>query len=172
MFIEIKEIGPEGLEIDRLIAEFPPLPLDGSEVVRVGEIHLTGQLRREAAGVDFAGDIETAATVTCSRCLEAYRLPLALHFRLFYTTSPDATGRKERRVDEESVTLTRYDGVRLDVRSLLSEQIYLGLPLKPLCTEDCRGLCARCGTNLNQRPCDCREQRIDDPRLQVLKTLL
>jgi uncharacterized protein len=172
MFIETKEIGPEGLEVDRYFTGLPPLPLDGSEVVRLGEVHLTGEIRREAADVEFAGDIETEATLNCSRCLESYRLPLTLHFSLLYTTSPDAAGRKERRVDEDSVTLTQYDGVRLDLKALLAEQIYLGLPLKPLCSDDCRGLCARCGTNLNLGRCECQEKRIDDPRLQVLKTLL
>src|SRR5258706_56498 len=172
MFIGTKEIGPEGLEVDRYFNELPPLPLDGSEVVRLGAVHLTGRIQREASDLEFAGDIETEAALNCSRCLESYGLPLTLHFSLLYTTSPDAAGRKERRVNEESVTLTRYDGVRLDLKALLAEQIYLGLPLKPLCSDDCRGLCSRCGTNLNLGRCECQEKRIDDPRLQALQTLL
>ena len=171
MFIETKEIGPEGLEVDRHFSGLPPLPLDGSEVVRLGDVHLTGRLDRQASEVGFTGDLETVATLSCSRCLEPYRLPLSLHFRLLYTTSPDAAGRKEHRMDEDSITLTHYDGARVDLRALLSEQIYLGLPLKPLCSDDCRGLCTRCGTNLNLGRCECQEKRIDDPRLQVLKTL-
>ncbi len=172
MFIETKEIGPEGLAVDRYIEALAPLPLVGQEVVRVGRTHLTGELHREAGGIDFTGDIETVAALTCSRCLESCELPLALHFRLLYTTSSENLGTRERRVDEESVTLTPYDGARLDIGTLLQEQIYLGLPLKPLCRDECRGLCARCGTNLNLGACECQEQRVEDPRLRGLKTLL
>ncbi len=172
MFIEIKEIGPEGLAVDRFIDTLPPLPLKGEEVVRVGRSHLTGEILREPDGIAFTGDIETIATQICSRCLESYDLPLTMHFNLLYTTAPERVGRRESRVEEESITLTHYDGVRLDLGALLAEQIYLGLPLKPLCRTDCRGLCPRCGTNLNLGACGCREERIDDPRLRVLKTLL
>ncbi len=172
MFIETKEIGPEGLLVDRVVESPAPLPLDGDEVAKVGRAHLTGDLSREAEGIAFTGDIETATTLTCSRCLESFELPLELHFSLLYTTSPEGLGKKESRVDEESVTRTHYDGVRVDLGALLAEQIYLGLPLKPLCRNECRGLCPRCGANLNQGDCGCREERADDPRLRILKTLL
>ena len=62
MFIEIKEIGPEGLAVDRFIDTLPPLPLKGEEVVRVGRSHLTGEILREPDGIAFTGDIETIAT--------------------------------------------------------------------------------------------------------------
>jgi uncharacterized protein len=170
MFIETKEIGPEGLTVDRLI-DCPPLELDGGERVDVARSHLTGELLREGAGISFAGEIDTVATLICSRCLESYPLSLDLHFDLLYTTAPEAGGR-ETRLNEEQVTLTHFDGERIDLSDLLIEQIYLGLPLKPLCKSDCRGLCPRCGTNRNVAPCTCQEKRAEDPRLLALKKLL
>ena len=86
------------------------------------------------------------------------------------------TARGERRIAEESITHARYDGARINLAELLEEQVYLGLPLKPLCRADCRGLCSRCGTNLNVEACECPERqdgtRTEDPRLLTLKTLL
>ena len=171
MFIEIKEIGPEGLAIDRFIDAPASLPLEGCEIARVGRTHLKGDLAREADGIAFTGDIETAVTLSCSRCLEPHPLSLDLHFDLLYTTHPEWAGRKESRLDEDSVTRTHFDGKRIDLATLLSEQIYLGLPLKPLCRVDCRGLCARCGANLNQGSCRCQEDKAADPGLRSLKTV-
>jgi uncharacterized protein len=171
MYIEIKEIGPEGLVVDRFIAPFR-LPLREDETAEVGRSHLVGELLREADGISFSGAIDTVAGLTCSRCLESYDLPLELRFDLLYTTLPEEAGFGESRMDEEQVTRTRFDGVRIDLGALLSEQIYLGLPLKPLCHEGCRGLCPRCGANRNQGACGCPEERTEDPRLRILKDLL
>lgn len=172
MYIETKEIGPEGLAIERLVDTLPSLPLEGSEKVLVEPIQLDGQLSRDPEGIAFVGDIATVATLTCSRCLESYRLPLRLHFDLLYTSVPESNSKRESRVDEEEITRTHYDGSRIDLEELLSEQIYLGMPLKPLCRPDCPGLCQHCGVNLNEGACGCSEEPSGDPRLKVLKRLL
>jgi uncharacterized protein len=176
MYLQTKEIDPDGLTIDRRFNYDMPAPPGGVEAVSVGEVHITGTLSKTGDGIDFRGDIETVATTACSRCLEPYSLPMALHFRLLYTLESDTNARGERRIAEESITHARYDGARINLGELLEEQVYLGLPLKPLCRADCRGLCSRCGTNLNVEACECPEKqdgtRTEDPRLLTLKTLL
>ena len=57
-----------------------------------------------------------------------------------------------------------------DLEQLMREQFYLALPMKPLCREDCQGLCVVCGANLNRATCDCKLEW-DDPRLAALKEL-
>jgi len=176
MFIQTKEIGPDGLDIDRRFEYDMPVPPEGVEAVSVGEVHITGALSKTGEGIDFQGDIETVATTACSRCLEPYPLPMELHFRLLYTLESDSGTRGERRIKDESITHARYDGMRINLGELLEEQVYLGLPLKPLCRTDCKGLCTNCGTNLNVEACECPEKqdgaRTEDPRLLTLKTLL
>src|SRR5258706_4252915 len=171
MYIEIKEIGPEGLTIDRTVEPFR-LPTDGGDSIRVDRVDLSGELRKESDGVFFAGRIEGAATMPCSRCVDECALPLLLPFDLFYTTEPEGAEVGGHHTNDDRITRVEYDGVRIDLRALLSEQIYLGLPLKPLCRPDCLGLCPRCGTNLNSGECACAEKRTEDPRLRVLKNLL
>ena len=171
MFIEIKEIGPEGLVVSRSIDAFRLL-VNGADSIGIDAVRLMGELQREKDGFSFVGRIETAATMSCSRCLEEYSLPLDLPFDLFYTTASEGAARHDDRIDEEMVTVTHYDGARIDLMSLLSEQVYLGLPLKPLCRPGCPGLCPRCGTNLNAGACGCAEERTEDPRLRILKNLL
>jgi DUF177 domain-containing protein len=172
MYIETKEIGPEGLIVERVIEVRTPIKLAGNETIQAAPAHLDGELLRESEGISFTGDIETVATLTCSRCLEPYALPLDLHFDLLYTAQPEAVDRGESRMDADEVTRTHFDGRRIDLDQLLEEQIYLAVPLKPLCRPDCRGLCPRCGANLNQSSCNCREERVEDSRFLELKKLL
>jgi|SRR5882672_1580124 len=172
MYLEIKEIGPDGLSIDRRIDFRLPSPDVGQELVRVSQVHLSGEIFREGRDTSFSGDIGTIASVSCSRCVEIFDLPLDLHFDLLYTSDKEEVPKRESRVDEDSVTVVHLDGDRIDLDHLLEEQIYLGLPLKPLCRQDCRGLCARCGANLNQDACACDQQPTGDPRLLKLKGLL
>jgi uncharacterized protein len=172
MYIETKEIGPDGLVVEKDQAWALPAPEEGADEVQVERVHLSGEVHRESRGHAFSGDISTVARLGCSRCLEPFFLPLDLHFDLLYTSEPDEPHGAESRVDEESFTQVYYDGTRIDLDALLSEQIYLGLPLKPLCRIDCRGLCPRCGANLNQESCGCPAESEADPRLSVLKTLV
>jgi uncharacterized protein len=71
----------------------------------------------------------------------------------------------------DEIPLTRYDGRRIDLRALAVEQVYLEMPLKPICREDCRGLCSRCGNNRNRVECGCDDDSVD-PRLLALKGIL
>jgi uncharacterized protein len=81
-----------------------------------------------------------------------------------------APGEADREVTEDDLDTAFYrDGV-IDLRELVREQIYLLLPMKPLCKEACAGLCPVCGTNLNTGSCDCPREW-EDPRLAPLKAL-
>ena len=57
-----------------------------------------------------------------------------------------------------------YDGDRLDLGEMIREQLFLSVPLKRLCREDCRGLCPTCGVNRNRTPCDCPPDGAVDSR--------
>ena len=67
--------------------------------------------------------------------------------------------------------MTFYRDEQIDLNELLREQFYLALPMKPLCSEGCKGICPQCGTNRNAANCDCSPQW-EDPRMAGLKTLL
>jgi uncharacterized protein len=173
MYIETKEIGPGGLVVDRDVAWHMPPPKEGDDAVRVDHVRLTGELQKDGDGFAFSGDIATHATLGCGRCLEPYGLPLDMHFDLLYTSRPEARDRRgECRVDVDSFTEVQFDGARIDLDALLAEQIYLALPLKPLCRDGCRGLCSRCGANLNSAECGCTAATEPDPRLTALKRLV
>jgi uncharacterized protein len=76
----------------------------------------------------------------------------------------------ERQIEEDDLSTAFYDNDEIDLGQLMREQFYLSIPMKPLCGDDCRGLCPICGTNLNRGACECKREW-EDPRLAVLKTL-
>ena len=88
----------------------------------------------------------------------------------FLTRLNRSTG-EEREVGDEDLSAAFYRDDAIDLVQLVEEQIYLALPMKPLCTPDCRGLCPQCGVNRNLETCNC-QTRWEDPRLSGLKALI
>jgi uncharacterized protein len=118
----------------------------------------------------LAGEVKTTLEMPCSRCLEAFRVPVDAPFDLRYRprTAPSAEG--EREIQEDDLSTAFYDDDTIDLGQLMSEQFYLAVPMKPLCLDGCRGLCPQCGTNLNRERCRCAAEW-DDPRFAALKAL-
>jgi uncharacterized protein len=132
------------------------------------------ELEVQKAGDDrfrLVGRARTVLEVPCSRCLEPYSIPIDSAFDLSYLPQADNAGHGEHEIRGDDLSTVYYRGGVIELSELLREQFYLALPMKPLCTEDCRGLCPQCGTNLNRVTCDCKPVW-EDPRLGGLKGLL
>jgi uncharacterized protein len=127
------------------------------------------KLGAEAFGV--TGRVSGRLEMDCSRCLEPFEVPVDASFELRYVPQTENTGEGEREIGDDDLTTAFYREGMLDLIDLMREQFVLALPMKPLCREDCRGLCAACGTNLNKGQCDCTPHW-EDPRLAALKSLL
>jgi uncharacterized protein len=107
----------------------------------------------------------------CGRCLDEIEVPVDARFELRYVPQVESEAEAEREIVEDDLTTSFYREGMLDVIDMLREQFQLALPMKPLCAELCRGLCAECGANLNRTTCGCEPKWID-PRLAPLKALL
>lgn len=119
------------------------------------------------------GKLRTSVELTCSRCLETFGYPLASHFHVTYTREIPGgtdTATEAYELNSEEMGLVPFEGDEIDFRNMLQEQIILSIPMQPRCRADCQGLCAQCGADLNQAPCNCRSETVD-PRLAVLKNL-
>jgi uncharacterized protein len=126
--------------------------------------------RQEPGRYRLAGHLGGTLELTCSRCLEPFGLPVESEFDLRYVPRSENRGEGEREceIQEDDLTTAFYADDQIDLGQLMGEQFQLALPMKPLCADDCRGLCPHCGTNLNTGACNCR-QTWDDPRLAALK---
>jgi uncharacterized protein len=116
----------------------------------------------------FQGHIAGGVIGHCARCLEEYTFDLAKDFFIVLVPKADLPGEVE--LTGAELDLSFYDSDQVDLSPLVREQIILALPTRPLCREDCKGLCATCGANLNTQACSCAARSVD-PRLAVLKTL-
>jgi uncharacterized protein len=128
----------------------------------------------EKAGGDafrVTGTVRTTLELECSRCVEPFAVPVDAAFELRYVPHSENTGEGEREIAEDDLTTAFYREGLLDVIDLLREQIQLALPMKPLCSDACKGLCPQCGVNLNRSTCSCAPAW-EDPRLAPLKGLL
>ena len=159
---------------DHFERTFEPTAFDpqDSEYRVAAPVHLTVDVQKLGGDVfGVSGRVKAVLGVTCSRCLEPFEVPVDAEFDLRYVPQAENPGDAEQEIGEDELATAYYREGMLDLVELMREQFVLALPMKPLCAEDCRGLCAECGTNLNKGQCGCAP-RWEDPRLAALKSLL
>ena len=116
------------------------------------------------------GALSGGIQVLCDRCLEPYHHELKTSFRVFLALPLPQTDEDDVELAEEDLDVDYIRGDEIDLDEIIHEQIYLTIPMKSLCKEDCLGLCLHCGRNLNAGDCPCdREQ--GHPAFSKLKNL-
>ena len=118
---------------------------------------IRAELRVEKNGeqVSIRGRLVAAAELECVRCLKRFELPLQPVFEIYAERSGSARRPHEEDELERDGYMLFHDGRRLDLGEAAREVLLLEIPVAPHCREDCRGLCPRCGADLNQGPCGC-----------------
>jgi len=146
-----------------------------SEVVSIagGDSMVEGKVRlvRTDRGILARARLYTEVEVTCSRCLSLFNYPLALNIEEEYFPIIDIVNDNSLSLPEESGCFTIDEQHILDLTEAIRQYALLAIPMKPLCREDCAGLCPICGHNLNQGPCGCLPQEVD-PRWSKLGKLV
>jgi DUF177 domain-containing protein len=134
-----------------------------------GPISVTVSFYRAGTELFFSGDLRTQTLAVCARCTEEFEAENDRPFR--FVLSPKAVGYDvDSALQGDDLEFSLYEGEDIDLSPLIREQILLALPTRPLCREDCRGLCPQCGANLNLGPCGCRAET-GDPRLEAIRSL-
>ena len=130
------------------------------------------KIRIEKAGDKYIidGELEGNILARCDRCLEPYNHDLKTSFHLFLAQQNPETGEAEIELLEEEMEVEFIKGEEIDLNDIVRAQIYLSLPMKSLCADDCSGLCTTCGINLNKGHCQCRREK-GHPGFLKLKNL-
>ncbi len=139
-------------------------PSEGVELG--GPIAFGLEARDEGNRIVIAGWLHSIPRLLCSRCLESTPHIVRREYRLIFEEHDEVPTDGEIELDDAGLDTDDYPSEGLDLRPILAEQVLLDLPMKPLCGDDCLGLCAQCGKNLNQEQCDCEAPV--DPRLSAL----
>ena len=111
--------------------------------------------------IQMNAEIQMTLEIPCGRCLEPVSVPFVISVdqQLELSDTPD-------QVTEDSDE-PYIDGYLLDVDALVRNELFVHMPLRVLCKEDCKGICKRCGTNLNLGTCDCDATELD-PRMAAI----
>ncbi len=136
----------------------------------VAPVSLAFDIFKDKQQFRLVGGVQTTLELPCGRCLEPYTASVDQAFDLRYHPRTLNTGEGERELEDDDLTTAFYENDEIDLGHLMQEQFYLSLPMKPLCRDDCKGLCVVCGTNLNLETCGCKRDW-EDPRLAALKKL-
>lgn len=130
------------------------------------EVHIS--FYRAQSDLFFDGSVRGRARATCARCLESFSLAIAKDFA--FVLAPEKPLIGEIELGTADLMQSFYAGSEVDLTPLIYEQVLLTLPTRPLCAEECRGLCPQCGANRNSGDCSCSAEA-GDPRLAVLRNL-
>ncbi len=175
MFIDVKEVPLEGQAVER---DIPAGSLSLETGIRLlDQAHISGRLTPADEGAFcLLGNLDAPVETACVRCLEPFVLKVHERLDLLYmphsaNVGPKKVKDEELELSEKDLAVSFYRDHQIDLAQMVREQVYLALPMKPLCKDDCRGLCPECGTNLNLSSCSCVRDTVD-PRLATLKTLL
>lgn len=169
MFVDLIAIGRDPKEFS---LSLEPGSFDaGSEGIGLAgpaNVRVTVVNRIAETAVD--GTIEARVTLECDRCLRPVERELGFRFSDVFVPPDSYTEEKETELKAADLDVAILDGDRLDLAEVVREQILLNLPEQVFCSEGCRGLCPRCGADLNDGACGCQVEETD-PRWAALKGL-
>lgn len=111
------------------------------------------------------GFINAVVEHTCARCLTAFEEHIVVPFTVEFCSV------KNREHYKEEESFIYFDDPEVNIEDVVLENIILYLPLRAVCSSDCKGICAGCGQDLNQNECQCQGPDID-PRWEALKKML
>jgi uncharacterized protein len=137
-------------------------------------VRLHAELSKDGQKVRLIGRVAATLELECARCVEPYEMPVDAPFDILFLAASEDVEKKddedEAEVREDDLGVSYYRDDEIDLAEVIREQFYLALPMKPLCREDCKGLCPVCGANRNRETCTCQTEWVD-PRMEPLKKL-
>jgi len=167
MLIHLEDILPEGIKVE--------LNLDPDDPA-VRELNVNGpvtgsfELRKTGHQVLVRGDVSGQVQLICARCLKDFAAVISERVDIELRPVLDLEkSAQERELGSDDLDVEFFRGDALDVGHLAAEQIALSIPMKPLCQDDCSGICPDCGVDRTSGTCDCKPDT--DPRWSALKDL-
>ncbi|MGA8109367.1 MAG: DUF177 domain-containing protein [Acidobacteriaceae bacterium] len=169
MLITLVDLEREPVRFD---LSLPPGAIDyGEDATQVSPLAVQGEaeiLKEHRGPKEIVPDIRTRAhwsgdfEAPCARCLDPVRHSLSGDFDLLFRPLGIDAGPPERALVPPETEIGYYQEGSLVLEDVLREQVLLTLPVRTLCRPDCKGLCPRCGRNLNAEPCSCEASPADE----------
>lgn len=167
MFIHLKDLASKGtIRIEGTEDLTGILPKSGS-LLGYGPLQVRLEARDKAGTAEVTGELDIDVEQSCSRCLSpvGQHLTIPFHETFVKGEEQELEESEDEEQDEEDVLYVSED--RFELKPYLAESVLMALPFIPLCSENCQGLCPVCGTNRNEKACECKAEKVD-PRLAGL----
>ncbi len=143
---------------------------DRPDLVAISPIACSGRLVFAEPGFLLTAELTYEQTLACSRCLTERVEPMAPTIELLVLQGKELVEDEERELGARDLGVWQVEGDKFRTEPVFTEQVQLNIPMKPLCREDCRGLCPTCGADLNAGDCSC-DRGVSDPRWSGLAAL-
>lgn len=165
--IDVEVIDPENGLTLQMEKPFSFFFNEGDGVNGVGNVTVDVALTKTGENIFALGRAGGTVKLQCSRCLAEYEMALAPSIEApFFPRAAESPEGEE----EDDGEVNYHDGEKLDLFPILHDQLLLAIPFKPLCGEECKGLCPACGADMNTAPCGCKLKK-PDARLAALQKL-
>ena len=170
MFIEIEDLEGRPLHV-RHVFPIREIRFSHEDARLETPVEVDFTLFPSGKELRVAGSVKTSVRCRCSRCTKEFVRPFEEYFDLSYSPQPEwaAGGSAEIELKYDDMDVGYYDGVRFDVNAMTLERIELAMPMQYVCRDDCKGLCYKCGIDLNDETCSCKDE--PDARLSALLKL-
>jgi uncharacterized protein len=153
---------PLALHIDVPVETFPLLTAmqNDKNCIITGNIQGDLTVTREFDNIRVSGRVTAPLALSCSRCLADYTSFVDTSFTIFFRkeTAVTPSAEDELELGEMDLLSSSYSGDEIDLTHEIEEQVAMEIPLKPLCDDDCKGLCHECGIDLNTSGCSCSKK--------------
>ena len=175
--MEITIFGPPVKnEVIELITNARDIDIQSDDYSLDEDIRVTCMVHRDCDLAMVKGEVFAPVKVNCARCLEPFDIEVSGKFSIVIKKLPIGVPvpeltEEEENMEEEHLLYIEHDVAKLDISEYVRDAVILSMPLKPVCREDCRGLCFTCGHNLNEEECGC-ERKTSDPRWKALSEIL
>jgi uncharacterized protein len=150
-------IAPGTLDFAADLRQVGPLPVKGQADLIVEHRSANTHVDDIRVRAEYHGDF----VVLCARCVDPVPLPIEGAFDLIFRPESADAESGERAITEDETEIGYYGESGLLLEDVVREQVLLSLPSRTLCKPDCKGLCPRCGQNLNVAKCSCDEAAAD-----------
>lgn len=146
--------------------------IEHPDLQALSPVRWRGEIRFVDPGYLLTASYDYQQTLSCQRCLEPVAQPVAEELQLLLLPGEQSSASgEEHALSEADLGVMEVDeDADFELRPLLLEQIQLNVPMKPLCSSDCPGLCPSCGASLREGACGC-EKEVTDPRWEALRAL-
>jgi uncharacterized protein len=169
MIVDLAKLGNSSVPFDFTIQP-DEIDLEGENISLKSAVKVAGDLRKGIVQTDVKGKISARISLECTRCLTEIEQDFDVSFEAAFVGAEHYTAAKEAELKGEDLDVSLLESDEVDLTELAREQILLNLPEQVFCSEDCKGLCEKCGANRNLINCNCEEKEID-PRWSALKNL-